>query len=229
TVTFSGGARGTVISATASQLTVGNLTGLTPGALSASVTVNSVSSGSPVQVATVIPVVTPNTANLPANATTLTINGFGFSIAAANDIVTFSGGAAGTVISATATQLTVGNLTGLTPGALSASVTVNGASSGSPVQVATVIPVVTPSTANLLVTDTSITISGFGFSITPANNIVTFSGGATGTVTSATTTQLTVTGLTGLVLGPLDASVAVSGISSGTAVQVATVISGSIP
>ena len=222
-VTFSGGATGAVTGATATQLTVTGLTGLVVGPLTASVTVSGFSSGNPVQVATVIPVVTPSAVNLPANATTFSISGFGFSNTAANDTVTFSGGATGTVTAATATQLTVTRLTGLVAGPLSASVTVNGVSSGSPVQVATVIPVVTPNTANLPADATTLTINGFGFSNVAANDTVTFSGGATGTVTSATATQLTVTGLTGLVVGPLNASVTVSpGVSSGRPVQVAT-------
>src|SRR5262249_13790570 len=73
------------------------------------------------------PVVSSSRAYLPANASSLTINGFGFDTNPANDTVSFSGGATGTVTNATATQLTVGNLSGLTPGSLSASVsTLNG-------------------------------------------------------------------------------------------------------
>jgi hypothetical protein len=118
-------------------LTVTSLSGLTGGNLSASVTVNSGSS-SAVQVATVTPVVTPSMGSLPINATSLTINGFGFDPTAANDTVMFSGGVTGTMTTATATQLTVTGLKGLTVGNLSASVTVDNVSSGSPVQVATV-------------------------------------------------------------------------------------------
>jgi hypothetical protein len=72
--------------------------------------------------------ITPSTASLAADATTLTINGSGFDPNAANDTVTFSGGATGTVssVNAAGTQLTVGNLTGLTAGALLAAVTADG-------------------------------------------------------------------------------------------------------
>ena len=66
-----------------------------------------VSSGSAVQVATVTPVVTSSIASLAANATTFTINGFGFDPTAANDTVVFNDGAVGTVAAATATALTV--------------------------------------------------------------------------------------------------------------------------
>ncbi len=224
TVSFSGGTTGTVTTATATQLTVTSLSGLVLGNLTASVTVSGVSSGNAVQVATVIPVVTSSTANLAVNATSLTINGFGFSTTAGNNTVTFGGGVTGTVTTATATQLTVTSLSGLALGSLTASVTVSGVSSGTAVQVATVVPVVTSSSASLPVTATSVTINGFGFSTTAGNDSVSFSGGVTGTVTTATATQLTVTSLSGLVVGNLNASVSVSGVSSGTAVQVATVV-----
>jgi hypothetical protein len=223
-VSFSGGVTGTVTSATATTLTVTSLTGLTGGTLSASVAVSTSSSGTAVQVATVVPVVTSSTANLLATATSITIDGFGFDTTPAHNTVSFSGGVTGTVTGATATQLTVTSLTGLTGGTLSASVSVNGVSS-SQVQVATVVPVVTSSTANLLATATSMTINGFGFDdVTPGNNVVSFSGGVTGTVTGATATTLTVTSLTGLTGGTLSASVSVNSVSSGTAVQVATVV-----
>jgi len=77
---------------------------------------------------TVQPVVIASTANLPANAASLVINGVGFSSNAASDTVTFSGGLAGTVTRATTTQLTVMNLSGLVVGDLLASVTVGGSS-----------------------------------------------------------------------------------------------------
>jgi uncharacterized repeat protein (TIGR03803 family) len=91
------------------------------------------------------PVVTPSTANLSATATSLTIIGSGFSSTPTNDTVAFDNGVTG----ATATSLTVrlSGLGGLTAGtALHASVTVNGVSSGSTVQVATTVLAVTSST-----------------------------------------------------------------------------------
>src|SRR5262249_60298702 len=109
----------------------------------------SVSRAAPVQVATVVPVVTSSTADLTADSTSMTIGGFGFDTNAANDVVTFSGGVTGTVTSATNTTLTVTRLGGLVGGVLNASVTANSVSSGVPVQVATVRPVVPPSTANM--------------------------------------------------------------------------------
>ena len=86
---------------------------------------------------------TASTADLAANATTLTINGTGFSTTAANNTVVFNDGAVGTVTNATATSLTVSISTMPTAvGSLTAVVTTNGVSSGSAVQVATVAPVV---------------------------------------------------------------------------------------
>jgi hypothetical protein len=226
-VTFSGGVTGTVTGATATTLTVTGLTGLTGGTLSVSVSVNGVSS-SQVQVATVVPVVTPSTANLLATATTLTINGFGFDTTAANNTVSFSGGVTGTVTSATATMLTVTSLSGLAGGNLFDLVSVNGVSS-SQVQVTTVVPVVTSNTAFVPDSATTLTINGFGFDLTPANNTVSFSGGVTGTVTAATPTQLTVGNLSALPLGNLLASVTVNGVGSGAAVSMLNWVQASEP
>ena len=87
---------------------------------------------------TVDPSLISSTTDILFTATTLTLNGAGFDTKKANDSVTFSNGVTGTVSAATATQLTIGSLSGLTLGALYASVTVDGLSSGAAVQVATV-------------------------------------------------------------------------------------------
>ena len=78
-------------------------------------------------------------------------------------------------------------------GSLKAVVTTDSATSGSAVQVATVAPVVTASTASLAVNATTLTIGGSGFDTTAANNTVAFNNGAVGSVTAATATSLTVT------------------------------------
>ena len=178
---------------------------------------------------TLSPTVTSSTASLPVTSTTMTINGTGFDTTTAHDSVTFNDGVTGTVTAATGSSLTVSltNLGSLTGGtALDASVTADGISSGSQVQVATVAPVVTPSTASLLASATSMTISGFGFDTTAAHDSVSFDNGVTGSVTGATSSSLTVS-LTGLgsVGGgtALHASVTVDGTSNGSSVQVATV------
>jgi hypothetical protein len=168
------------------------------------------------------PAVIPSTAILAANASTLILQGSGFSSAAAGNKVTFSGGATGKVSHATPTQLTVTNLSGLVAGSLSVTVTVGKLSSVSE-QVATVEPVVTASTAKLAVNATSLVIHGFGFSSIAANNMVKLSDGATGNVTHATRTALTVTGLKSAPAGILDVTVTSNGVSSPADVQVATV------
>jgi len=112
------------------------------GSLTAVVTTDGVSSAAPVQVATVIPVVTKNTTYLGSNATTITINGFGFDPSAGNNTVTFNDNAVGTVTTASATSLTVTFSTEpASLGSLTAVVTTDSLSSGAPVQVATVAPV----------------------------------------------------------------------------------------
>jgi len=233
TVAFSDSATGIVTGAsgivdnggvaTATRLTVSFLSGLTVGSLTATVTTIGVSSGTPVQVATVIPVVTPSAADLGANATTMFINGFGFDdTTPGSNVVSFNGGSTGIVTAATTTQLTVTSLSILQAGALTASVTVDGVSSGAAVQVASVRPVVTSYVGNLPANGASLTIKGFGFSTTPASNAVKFSGGVTGHVTGASSNSLTVTGLTGLVAGNLSATVTTAGVTSALA-QVATV------
>jgi hypothetical protein len=83
-------------------------------------------------------------------------------------------------------------------------------------------PTITPSTMVIQSTDTTLTINGSGFDPNPANDSVSFVGGATGQVTAATATSLTVTHLTGTDAGPLLATVTVRGVSAPVA-QVATV------
>ncbi len=223
-VAFSGGVTGKVSSATATTLTVTNLSGLmTVGGLTATVTSNAVSAANAVQVATVIPVVAASTASLGMTATSLTINGFGFDPTPGNNIVTFSGGVTGTVSNATTNQLTVSNVNGLKLGSLTASVQVDGQNSGLAMQVASVKPMMTVNSANLLANATTLIIQGSGFSSTATNNTVTFNGGVTGIVSGAMPTQLTITNLSGLVAGNLLASVTASGMSS-LSVQVATVV-----
>ena len=91
-------------------------------------------------------------------------------------------------------------------GNLTAQVSADGVGSGAAVQVATVTPVVTSSTANLAANAATVTISGYGFNATtPSDNTVTFNGAAVGTVTAATATRLTVTFATAPTAGNLTA------------------------
>ncbi|HSP17686.1 MAG TPA: hypothetical protein VLV78_23275 [Thermoanaerobaculia bacterium] len=174
---------------------------------------------------TIAPTVTSNTASLPANATTITINGTGFDTTPGNNTIVFNDGAVGSVTAATATSLTVAfSVKPAIAGTLTAIVTTNTVSSGAAVQVATVIPVVTPSTASQPTSTTTVVINGFGFDPTPGNNVITFNLGAAGTVTTASTTSLTVTFSIQPTDGNLTAVVTTNGASSGAPVQVATVI-----
>ena len=229
TVIFNDGATaGTITSTQAGQLTVAFATPPTAGNLTAVVTDEGESSGTAVQVATVTPVVTVNSANLAINAGTITINGYGFDPAGTNT-VSFDDGAVGTVTAVTPTSLTVTLGTKPTAaGILHATVTTDTVA-GSATQVATVAPVVTAGTANSPLGANTIVINGSGFSTTDLSDTVTFSGPAAGGVATghvtgtATANQLTVTLDTKpTALGNLIATVAVSGGTS-TAVQVATV------
>lgn len=229
TVAFSNAAgakaTGLVIAATSSLLTVGDLSGLAVGELDAVVTSDGVSTDPPVQIATIIPVVSPSTTSLGVNATTYTINGFGFDTNFANDSVTLSSGTA-QVTAATATTLTI-SVSNLTVGVLRASVSVDGFSNGSQVQVANVVPVITGPPATLAANATTLTINGFGFSTVAGGNAVKFTGGVTGTVVPVSANQINITNLHGLIAGPLSATVTVtvgSGKFASTSAVVATVI-----
>ena len=227
TVVLSSGTA-SVTAATATQLTctLGGPPSL--GALNATVTVTGTGSTGPTQVATIVgsPTVTPNTANRAQNAPTLLIAGTNFSATAGDNTVAFNLGATGTVTAATATQVTVTFSTPpSTTGSLTANVTVFGGSSGA-TQVATIVgsPTVTLNTTNLPFDAPTITITGTNFSGTAGDNTVVFNLGAIGTVTAATLTSLTVTFTSSPnAPGSLTAVVTSNTISSGAAVQVATV------
>ena len=220
-----------MIAATATQLTVSFTTTPTAlGSLTAVVTSNGGSSGAAKQVANVVavPTVTANTANRAQNAPTIIITGTGFSTAAAQNIVSFNLGAAGTVVAATATQLTVSfTAAPMSLGSLTVVVTSNGGSSNAVVQVANVVaaPTVTANVADLAQNAPSLIIAGTGFSLTAAQNSVSFNLGAAGTVIAATATQLTVSlTTTPTALGSLTVVVTSNGGFSGAAVQVANVV-----
>ena len=135
-----------------------------------------------------------STTSRAQNAPTLTIAGTGFdaSSPSANAVV-LSSGAAGAVTAATSTSLVVTLSTPPTSvgAAMTAVAASFGLSSGSPVQVATVVvpPVVTRNLANLVNNVPTLTIAGTGFDASsPSANGVAFNLGAVGTVTSATAT-----------------------------------------
>ncbi|TCO94115.1 DNA-binding beta-propeller fold protein YncE [Chthoniobacter flavus] len=180
------------------------------------------------------PTVNQNTVSLPINTTLIAINGL-FNRTVANNTVTFNNGAIGTVAgSVNGGGIIIGgngNITSLTinlttppnqVGPLIATVSAGGVSSV-PVQVATVVPVVTSTTTDLGFNTTTLTINGFGFDPIAANNTVTLNNGATGTVTAATATQLTIA-LTHspTQTGTLTATVTTDAITSAANVPVGT-------
>ena len=188
-----------VTAQTSTQLTITFLTQPNLGPLYA-VIKNPRKKSAKVRVATVVAgiVVTPNSDNRAITATTLVIAGTGFSATANHNTVTFNLGAVGTVTSATTTQLIITFSTQPTStGSLTAIVAVSSSNgnSGSAVQVATIVaaPTVSLNAAYFPIDDSELIIFGTGFDAgTPANNLVTFNHGAVGTVTAATSTQLTV-------------------------------------
>jgi len=174
------------------------------------------------------PTVAANAVSLAVNAPSLVISGTNFDPTAAGNVVTLRSGAVGGISSASATSLTVLFSPPPSLGSLTAVVTTSGGSSGSPVQVASVVaaPAVTSSTSSLAQNAPSIVIAGSGFDPTAAGNSVAFSpGGAQGTVSAATSTSLTVTFTappSGL--GSLSAVVTSFQGSSGAAAQVASIV-----
>jgi hypothetical protein len=86
-------------------------------------------------------------------------------------------------------------------------------------------PTITACTANLTMSAPSIVIHGYGFSTTPANNIIFFSNGAVGRVIASTSTTLIVVIIKPpTTAGKLTAVVRTNGVSSGNPVQVATIL-----
>jgi hypothetical protein len=138
-----------------------------------------------------IPTITSSIANLISNAPTLTIAGTGFNTIAANNTVTLSSGT-GTVTSATATQLTI-TFTTLpsAAGTLTAIITSFGSTSGSPVQVGTI--VATPplgssfNTAIALTAQQGSTVASYDGVINPAleSDFYTYTATSTGVVNFA--------------------------------------------
>jgi uncharacterized delta-60 repeat protein len=138
--------------------------------------------------------------------------------------VTFGGTAATGMTVLNATTITATTPAG-TEGAKSVVVTtLGGSNSVNSLYTYVAPPTVTLSTANLLSTATTLTLTGTNFSSTSGNNTITFTPSGTGTVASANSSSLTVTGLSGLTPGALNAVVTTNGLSSGDPVQVGTVL-----
>ena len=103
------------------------------------------------------PIVTTSSATLSTTATSLVINGFNFDPAAAGNVVALSSGTVASISSASATSLTVVFATQPSAGALSASVTSFGLSSGPQVVVANVVGWNVVGTASVSAGDASYT------------------------------------------------------------------------
>jgi uncharacterized delta-60 repeat protein len=152
--------------------------------------------------------------------TTVKITGTDFTGATS---VTFGGTAAVSFTVDSATQITA-----ITPAHVADSVDVRvttpeGSGIGSLLYTFLQPPSVTTSTAKLLTVNTSLGITGTGFSTTPGENTVTFKPTGTGVVYSSSGTVLSVIDISGLTPGPLHAVVTTNGVSSVAPVQVATV------
>lgn len=209
TVTFTGGATATASTATATSLTV-----VVPaGAISGPVTVTT--NGVPGTPSTASLVVTPAVTSfsplVATPGTTLTITGSSFSATAAQDTVTFAGGATATALTASATTLTVVVPANAINGPFT--VTVNGSTSApsSPLTVQPV-PQISAFTPASTSPGSAITLSGNYFSTTASQNVVTFGAGVTTVASAATASSLTVTVPLGAQTGPL--TVTSNGIAS---------------
>lgn len=210
----------------------------TTGTLRMTLAVSSVTTGGSTDIAVALvvpdPTVTTTTTAISSTTPTITITGTGFDDSAPGaNLVTFTTrGAAGVVIAATTTSLTVQFTTAPTStGSLDAKVNSFGGDSNT-TQVADVTttsthgPVVTYNGTSLIsTTTTSIFVAGAYFDPVAANNSITFTPAGSGTVSFSASTGgvLTVTGITGLTAGPLYAVVTTNGLTSGAPVQVATV------
>ncbi len=141
--------------------------------------------------------------------TAVIIIGTNFDVITANNIVKFNGVTA-TVLASTSTTITTQVPSGATTGTISVSVGCNTAtSSGSFTVSPPAIPVITGFIPTGGPIGTTVTITGNNFNTTPANNIVYF-GATRGTVTAATSTQITVTVPAGATFQPI--SVLVNGL-----------------
>lgn len=200
------------VTAAANQLTLTLAGPLPVGNLLALVTTDGISTGNPVQVATVVPPsVTPGTTKVTDSPTILTIDGSGFdtSSGGSNTVNLYSSNtpipadAIASVIARSSTQLAVilnGGLP-LPAGPLSAAVSVDGLPLGT-VSLATLVaggPTITFNPADLPLNASTLIINGSGFDPNPANDIVTLStaagpipGAVNQVSVNATGTQVTV-------------------------------------
>ncbi|MGV3526617.1 MAG: IPT/TIG domain-containing protein [Candidatus Sericytochromatia bacterium] len=196
----------TVTDATATSLTVNVPPGVS-GTQSVTVTVGSQTS-SGVDYA-ITPVVSSLSANAGSIGSSLTLTGTGFS-ATDEDNTVFFGSTEATVTAATATSLTVEVPAGIS-GAQNVSVEVGSQTSGE-TRTFNVTPVLSSLSLAAAAPNSSITLTGTGFSTSEEDNTVFF-GSTAATVTAATATTLTVT--VPNVAGAQNVNVTVAGETSG--------------
>jgi hypothetical protein len=201
------GVSAAVTAASATSLTTSVPSGATSGQTTVQVG-NLVYLGPIFSVTTVVSGFTPASGSAGVS---VTITGSGFDPSTlANNSVTFSGVSA-TVTAASATSLTATVPTAAVTGPIAVSVDGSTGTSGSNFVVPPSVSSFSPSAGSAGV---SVTITGSGFSATPASNSVTFNGVAA-TVTSASATSLTVTAPTST-NGPIAVTVAGQTGSSST-------------
>ncbi|HEY9855865.1 MAG TPA: IPT/TIG domain-containing protein [Stenomitos sp.] len=156
---------------------------------------------------------------------TLTLTGSGFNPTPGNNVVKVNG-VPMTVVSATATSLTVQVPSGATSGPITVQV-------GSLIILGPVLSVtvaVTGFSSAQRQVGESLTVTGTGFDPSnPANNVVVFTGEATASVTAATATSLTMAVPTGAVSGPVRVNVLGSQGVSASSFRVSPTLSGFSP
>jgi hypothetical protein len=245
TATLSSGSA--TVSGNGNQLLLNFTSQPTPGPLYA--VVNSYGAPSPsVQIGVVVaPTITPSTANVLPNVTSLTLAGTNFDVTLPHathigvQIPAFGSVPALSALSATSATVTLPGSGGYQPfpiGPLYAMLYTYGAQVG-PIQVATVVaptpaPTVTLSTTNVTSATGNFTFAGTNFDPTLANNTVTLTdtGGAlTYTLVSCTTTSITINFNVAPPVGVVSAVVATplggqSGTPPGTAVEIGNFVSG---
>ncbi|MBU6429735.1 MAG: IPT/TIG domain-containing protein, partial [Cyanobacteria bacterium REEB65] len=153
--------------------------------------------------------------------TAVTFTGSGFSTTAASDSATFHGASAVSPPSSTNTSFTVT----VPSGSLTGSTMVQAGNTLAWGPTFSVVPTVTSLSPGSATTGTSIVVSGTGFDPTAANDTVTFGGGATGTLTAATSTQLTVTVPASALTGPVTVTTAGGSATSASSLTVLPAIS----
>jgi hypothetical protein len=199
-----GGVQATVTSATATKLMVTVPAGAKTGKITLSVLGGTTISG---PVFTYIPpvsisAITPATGKAGAM---VTITGTSFSTVKTSNVVKF-GGVAATVLTATATKLTVTVPAGAKTGAITIAVSGGTVITGPVFTVIEPAPTITSITPATGKTGDVVTINGTNFSTVKTSNVVKF-GGVAATIATATATKLTVTVPAGAKTGKITLSV----------------------